>query len=444
MTDVFDDATDAKRAYREMNILRNLRQSNVVGLLDVICPKVLEQGNAEAIHSREVASKLASRGDNHYMRGLGEIYLVFEYMDTDLRKILESAQYMNREHIQYIMYQLLCGLKYIHSGNVIHRDLKPANILINCSDCKVKIADFGLSRVVDPQVISRSYNTEHPLILPSLPSHIPDDDIDPSGHPLLYRGDISTEMDVSDHSNTIFTTSTSMTGGIVPGSLTPTRLSRTYTRHVVTRWYRAPEVILTQPYNSSIDIWSAGCIFAELLGMLRDNVPNHKLREPLFPGSKFGVLSHEACEDIAEINHRRKSQLNIIFDVIGTPSPQELVGIDEVSRSEISRLATKSGKNFASVFPGSTADELSLLKSMLCFNSSCRTTVDDALEHPYFSRVRQTNRANEIECTTPMSILTESIEEDTAHLYDSVLHEIHFYHNASSNSSDEMDTGYSK
>jgi len=441
MTDVFDDATDAKRAYREMNILRNLRQSNIVGLLDVICPKVLEQGNAEAIHNREVANTLASRGDSHYMRGLGEIYLVFEYMDTDLRKILESAQYMNREHIQYIMYQLLCGLKYVHSGNVIHRDLKPANILINCSDCKVKIADFGLSRVVDPQVISRSNNTEHPLILPSLTSHVPEEHIDPSGHPLLYRGDISTEMDISDHSSTIFSSAASVGGGM--GTLTPTRLSRTYTRHVVTRWYRAPEVILTQPYNSSIDIWSAGCIFAELLGMLRDNVPNHRLREPLFPGSKFGILSHEASENIAEVNHRRKSQLNIIFDVIGTPSPQELEGIDEVSKSELSKLDVKPGKNFASVFPGSTADELSLLRGMLCFNSSNRITVDDALEHPYFSRVRQTNRVNEIECTAPMSILTESIEEDTAHLYDSVLNEIHFYHNASS-SSDDMDMGNSK
>lgn len=88
-------------------------------------------------------------------------------MDTDLSKIIQSKQYMQKAHVQFVMYQLLCGLKHIHSANVIHRDLKPANILVSCTDCVIKIADFGLSRVVDREVIARETYTNHPLVLPS-------------------------------------------------------------------------------------------------------------------------------------------------------------------------------------------------------------------------------------------------------------------------------------
>ena len=71
---------------------------------------------------------------------MGDIYLVFDFVDTDLSKIFKSDQYMGAGHIKYIMYQLLLGLKFLNSANVIHRDIKPANILISCSDCRLKIA----------------------------------------------------------------------------------------------------------------------------------------------------------------------------------------------------------------------------------------------------------------------------------------------------------------
>ncbi len=63
-------------------------------------------------------------------------------------------------------------------------------------------------------------------------------------------------------------------------------LRRQLTHHVVTRWYRAPEIILSQPYDAEVDIWSIGCIFAELLGMIKDNFPNYKHRRPIFPGER--------------------------------------------------------------------------------------------------------------------------------------------------------------
>lgn len=88
-----------------------------------------------------------------------EIYLVQEFMPYDLHKVMRSHRLTN-EHIQCIVYQLLRGLKYIHSANVIHRDLKPANILVN-NECRVKICDFGLARVISDEGVSPSSLTEY-------------------------------------------------------------------------------------------------------------------------------------------------------------------------------------------------------------------------------------------------------------------------------------------
>ena len=94
------------------------------------------------------------------------------------------------------MYQILRGIYYMHSGDIMHRDLKPSNLLIN-ADCDLKICDFGLSRA------SGMFQSEEE-------------------HP--------------------------------------------FTRYVVTRWYRAPEVsLLKKTYTQGLDMWSIGCIFAELL-----------------------------------------------------------------------------------------------------------------------------------------------------------------------------------
>jgi mitogen-activated protein kinase 4/6 len=75
-------------------------------------------------------------------------YIVQEYMETDLARLLEQGT-LTEEHAKLFMYQLLRGLKYIHSANVLHRDLKPANIFISTEDLVLKIGDFGLARIVD-------------------------------------------------------------------------------------------------------------------------------------------------------------------------------------------------------------------------------------------------------------------------------------------------------
>merc|ERR1712242_628450 len=74
-----------------------------------------------------------------------DIYVVSELMETDLASILKSPQPLSDDHCQFFLYQILRGLKYVHSAEVIHRDLKPRNLLVN-SNCDLKICDFGLAR----------------------------------------------------------------------------------------------------------------------------------------------------------------------------------------------------------------------------------------------------------------------------------------------------------
>lgn len=87
--------------------------------------------------------------------GYNEIYLYMEPMEADLHQIVRSGQALSDLHIQFFLYQLLRGMKYIHSANVIHRDLKPGNLLVN-SDCELKICDFGLARGFKPVENSES------------------------------------------------------------------------------------------------------------------------------------------------------------------------------------------------------------------------------------------------------------------------------------------------
>lgn len=86
---------------------------------------------------------------------------VTELMECDLAAIIRSGQPLTDAHFQSFIYQILCGLKYIHSANVLHRDLKPGNLLVN-ADCELKICDFGLARgfSMDPEE-NAGYMTEY-------------------------------------------------------------------------------------------------------------------------------------------------------------------------------------------------------------------------------------------------------------------------------------------
>lgn len=142
-------------------------------------------------------------------RKFNDLYIVFECMDTDFGKLTyDTTQYLTIAHVRWLLYQTLLGLKYLHSAGVIHRDLKPANILITAS-CDLKVCDFGLARSVG------------------------DTDADDS--------DTETGKDDDDE-------------------IAPPMIHRQLTRHVVTRWYRAPELMLYNDgdYTTAIDVWSLG------------------------------------------------------------------------------------------------------------------------------------------------------------------------------------------
>ncbi|GMH42648.1 hypothetical protein BSKO_10567 [Bryopsis sp. KO-2023] len=114
--DAFQNATDAQRTFREIMFLQEVsNHENIIRLLNVL------------------------KADNDR-----DIYLVFEYMETDLHSVIR-ANILEEVHKKYIMYQLFKSLKYLHSGELLHRDIKPSNLLLN-SECQLKLADFGLAR----------------------------------------------------------------------------------------------------------------------------------------------------------------------------------------------------------------------------------------------------------------------------------------------------------
>eukprot|EP00388_Colpodella_angusta_P025516 GDKK01002899.1.p1 GENE.GDKK01002899.1~~GDKK01002899.1.p1 ORF type:complete len:560 (+),score=129.73 GDKK01002899.1:66-1682(+) len=116
--DAFQNATDAQRTYREIMFLHELKNAD---------------------HVIRLTNMMKADNDK-------DIYLVFDYMETDLHAVIR-ANILLDIHKQYIVYQVLKAMKFLHSGQLLHRDMKPSNILLN-SDCLVKIADFGLARSV--------------------------------------------------------------------------------------------------------------------------------------------------------------------------------------------------------------------------------------------------------------------------------------------------------
>lgn len=295
----FEDLIDAKRILREVKLLRHFRHENIIGLRDLMGP------TEEA--------------------PFDDIYIVLDFMETDLHKIIYSKNELTDEHVQYFIYQILKGLKFIHSAHVIHRDLKPSNLLLN-GNCDLKVCDFGLARGV-------SENVDYEL-----------------------------------------------------------------TEYVVTRWYRAPEVMCScQDYDHKIDVWSVGCIMAELLG-----------RKPLFPGDDY------------------IKQMNLIFDVLGTPSKQEMDFISNDKALEyIKGLPKKAKKPFATIFKDANKLGLDLLDKMLTFNPHQRISVDEALAHPYLKALH--NPKTEPDCKLPFDFEFEKIEMTKEVIQDLMWGEILLY-----------------
>ncbi|KAK9447149.1 kinase-like domain-containing protein [Limtongia smithiae] len=286
VTNVFSKKILAKRALRELKLLAHFRgHKNITCLYDM---DIVDTNN------------------------FNEVYLYEELMECDMHQIIRSQQPLTDSHYQSFIYQILCGLKYIHSANVLHRDLKPGNLLVN-ADCDLKICDFGLARG--------------------------------------------------------FSADEAENAGFM-------------TEYVATRWYRAPEIMLSfQNYTKAIDVWSVGCILAELLG-----------GKPFFKG------------------HDYVDQLNQILRYLGTPSEETLSRIGSARAQEYVRsLPRMRPVPFAELFPTANPQALDLLARMLAFDPAERITVVEALEHPYLAVWH--DAADELECPTKFDFSFESVQD---------------------------------
>ncbi|KAK4252071.1 kinase-like domain-containing protein [Corynascus novoguineensis] len=241
-------------AIREISLMKELKHENIVALHDVI-------------HTEN------------------KLMLVFEYMDGDLKKYMDTQGdrgALKPPVIKSFMYQLLKGIDFCHKNRVLHRDLKPQNLLIN-SKGQLKLGDFGLARAF--------------------------------GIPV-----------------------------------------NTFSNEVVTLWYRAPDVLLgSRTYNTSIDIWSAGCIMAEMFS-----------GRPLFPGTT------------------NEDQIIRIFRIMGTPSERTWPGLSQFPEYKTTwqMYATQP---LSSILPQIDPVGIDLLQRLLQLRPELRLSAAEALAHPWFS-----------------------------------------------------------
>ena len=172
------------------------------------------------------------------------------------------------------------------------------------------------------------------------------------------------------------------------------------TEYVITRWYRAPEVILCpSEYSKAVDIWSIGCIFAELLG-----------RQPLFPGDHY------------------LDQIQKIISVLGTPKNDDLEFITKVEAKEfLMKLVKRTKQTWSSLFPNANPVALDLLGKMLTFNPKKRYTVDQCISHPYFEGLHDPEQEPITSKVFDWSF--DSVELTKENLQNMIYEESLFFHN---------------
>ena len=274
-------------------------------------------------------------------------------MPSDLKQVFRSKQYFSSLHVEYILDQILLGVRAIHSACIVHRDLKPENILID-EAFGIKICDFdlaqGMKEAKEQIVLSKELK--------------------------------ETESKTPDEINT-----------------NVQRQSECWTcRRGITRWYRAPEVILLEQdpdHLYAVDMWSVGCIFGELLQMQPENCSDYRERRALFPGRS--CYPHHSPADPCNYGTRRsnREQLRVIFNVIGTPSKEEICQMnDENARIYLQNMEPTKPKDLTKHFPTTNVHAIELLTELLQFDARKRMKVEEALKSEYFRKGRNVGNGN--------------------------------------------------
>ena len=358
----FEDLIDAKRIVREIKLLRYFKHDNIVSLIDIQKPP----GRT----------------------GFEDIYIITDLMETDLHRVIYSRQELTDDHIQYFIYQILRGVVYMHSANIIHRDLKPANILAN-KNCDLKICDLGLGRAevyeYDEMELREKQNKtkKKPKKKKKTEDKDKKDKKDKDNKDKKDKKDKDKNKDNKDKDNVE----------------EEEEEEPDLTEYVITRWYRAPEVILCPShYSKAVDIWSVGCIFAELLG-----------RQPLFPGDHY------------------LDQIQKIVAVTGTPKMEDLDFIKKKEAKEFFlKLVKRTKLTWSSLFPNANPIALDLLEKMLTFNPKKRYTVDQCLSHPYFEGLHDPEQ--EPITTTPFDWTFDDVELTKENLQSMIYDESLYFH----------------
>jgi serine/threonine protein kinase len=300
-------------AIREIKCLNSLKHSNIVNLREIVTSKGCEQlesglaggrgDGREGSSAHPHAASAASGEANASLAQCGSLYLVFDYIEHDLAGLIDTKYKFNIGEIQSLMKQLFEALDFLHSRNIMHRDVKPSNLLVS-QRLKLQLADFGLARSTD-------------TLLQNVPV------LGASGGQSADSEDWCCDYDYHSHSHGQAQGQLARAGagaGRVDGAAVgksvprlaplgakpshaatrrPPPLPMEYTNNVITLWYRPPELLLGGlNYGCSVDIWSAGCVFAELL-----------ILKPLFPGKA------------------EPEQFELICKLIGLPTESTWVGM---------------------------------------------------------------------------------------------------------------------
>ena len=379
INDLFVDIIDTKRVLREITLLRFMKNPFIVKVLDILY--------------------------NKDEKTFDSIYLIFECLPSDLKKLIKSSNYLTIDDVRKYIYHILCGLKYIHSCSVLHRDLKPGNILID-HNYQIKICDFGLARCVNidnEDEIEETVQEEKQIDKSKLEKH--NEFLKKYSSSTTDKNEKKEPKEETPNNKEGNSTTKSSKNKIPPKLkfLKNQKKEQILSVHVVSRWYRAPELILIETnYTGSIDVWSVGCIFAELMMMMRENAPTFTDRQPLFPGKSCFPLSPPGKNKVTVNEYgfpnEKADQLNVIFDVIGSPDEESMGFVTDPNAVLYLKSLSQKKKNkinFKSKFPGSSDESLDLLQKMLIFDPNKRITVNECLEHPFFQSIRDPNKEEE-------------------------------------------------
>lgn len=254
--------------------------------------------------------------------GFEGLYCYQDLIEYDLAKIIHSNVPFTEFHIKFFIYQIFCGLKFIHSANVIHRDLKPGNILCTINGC-LKICDFGLARGLSN--LSNTTNNKN------------------------NKKGITNQSDFLNYTN------------------------QHITNYVATRWYRAPELILSNKiYGKSIDIWAVGCILAEFYH-----------RKPIFMGKD----SMDQIDQIIKLLNLPPKYLLLNFSSIR--SWNLINGSHKDNFRDDEQTEHKDEVIWKSICPHASMDAINLIKNLLKWDPNERYNIEDCLEHVFVQSVRK-------------------------------------------------------